>query len=140
MRRLGVGIMVGGLEDHQIVTELRLARSVLHELDRVAERTGAPPDVVERVRASYAERIERLERRHLMLAATADEQASDARTRAAAQHLVEELADIERAELQRLQNRGVVDVYLARRLQQALDLRPIRGAAGTAREMDSRSD
>jgi len=133
VRRLGVGDMVGRLEDHEIFTKLRLARAALHELDRVAERTAAPPDAVERVRASYAERIERLERRHSMLAASATEQASDARTHAATKHLVDELTDIERGELQRLQNRGVVDNLLARRLQEALDLRPMRNrAAGIA--------
>jgi len=39
-----------------------------------------------------------------MLAATASEQASDRRTYATTKQLVDELADIERTELQRLQN------------------------------------
>ena len=64
----------------------------------------AHPDPGERVRAFYAERIERLERCHAMLAATASEQASDGRTYATTKQLVDELADIERTEFQRLQN------------------------------------
>jgi hypothetical protein len=46
-----------------------------------------------------------------------------------------------KAELQRLQNRGVVDNLLARRLQVALDLRPMRDrAAGPPRGIDARSE
>jgi hypothetical protein len=89
----------------------------------------------ERVRAFYAERmerLERLERRHAILAATASEQASDARTDATTRQLVDELADIERKELQRIQNLGVVDNLLARRLQQALDLGPRATAPGSS--------
>ena len=92
---------------------------------------------VERVRALYAERIERPERRHSMLAASATEQASDAPTHAATKQLVDELADIERTELQRLQNRAVVDNLLARRLQHALDLRPMRDPAGHRQGTDA---
>jgi len=75
-----------------------------------------------------------------MLAASSTEQARDARTHAATKQLVDELADIERAELQRLQNRGVVDNRLARKLQQALDLRPTRNRAGHPRGNDARPD
>jgi len=47
--------------------------------------------------------------------------ADDARAHAATRRLLEELADVERAERQRLQNGAIVDNRLARRLQQGLD-------------------
>jgi CPA1 family monovalent cation:H+ antiporter len=130
-RRVGVGVLVGRLEDQEVSARLRLARAALRELDGVGERTGAPPDAVERVRGVYADRIERLERHHALLVASGPEQADDARVHAATRRLLEELADVERAELQCLQNAAIVDNRLARRLQLALDTPPpLRDSAG----------
>ena len=69
VRRVGVGVLVGRLEDQEISARLRLARAALRELDIIGERTGAPPDAVERVRGVYADRIERLQRHHAVLVA-----------------------------------------------------------------------
>jgi hypothetical protein len=89
---------------------------------------------MERVRGLYADRIERLERGHALLVASGPAQADDARVHAATGRLLEEPADVEREELQCLQNAAVVDNRLARRLQQGLDLQPLRdGAGGPAR-------
>ena len=87
---------------------------------------------VERIRGLYADRIERLERRHAVLAGSGSEQADDARTRGDARRLLEALTDLEQAELQTLQNESVVDSRLARRLQQSLDLQPLGDATGDA--------
>ena len=57
-----------------------------------------------------------------MLAASGSEQADDVRMRGDARRLLEALTNVERAELQTLQNEAVVDNRLARRLQQGLDL------------------
>ena len=131
VRRVGVGGLVGRLEDQEISARLRLARAALRELDGIGERTGAPPDAVERVRGVYADRIERLERHHALLVASGPDQADDARVHAATRRLLEELADVERAELQCLQNAAIVDNRLARRLQQGLDTpQPLRDSAG----------
>ena len=130
VRLLGVGGMVGKVEDHEISMRLRMARAALRELESVAERTSAPPDAVERVRGLYADRIERLERRHAVLAGRGVERAKDARTRGAARRLLEQLTAVEAVELQQLQNASIVDSRLARRLQEGLDLRPLRDAAG----------
>jgi len=135
VRRVGVGVLVGRLEDQEISARLRLARAALRELDIIGERTGAPPDAVERVRGVYADRIERLERHHAVLVASGPDHADDARVHAGTRRLLEELADVERAELQRLQNAAVVDNRLARRLQHGLDIpQPLRDSArGPAR-------
>ncbi len=125
VRRLGVGGMIGKLEDDEIALRLRTARSALRDLDGAAARVAARPDAVERIRGLYADRIERLERRHAVLAASGSEQADDARTRGDARRLLEALTDVERAELQTLQNESVVDNRLVRRLQQGLDLQPL---------------
>ena len=132
VRRLGVGGMIGKLEDGEIAVRLRMARSALRDLDGAAARVAARPDAVERIRGLYADRIERLERRHAVLAGSGSEQADDARTRGDARRLLEALTDLERAELQTLQNESVVDNRLARRLQQSLDLRPLGDATGDA--------
>ena len=54
VRRLGVGGIVGRVEDHEIAACLRLARAALHELDHVAAGTLAPPVGVVRVGGHYA--------------------------------------------------------------------------------------
>jgi len=99
------------------------------------DTSWVPPDAVERVRGVYADRIERLERHHAVLVASGPDHADDARVHAGTRRLLEELADVERAELQRLQNAAVVDDRLARRLQHGLDIpQPLRDSArGPAR-------
>jgi len=120
VRRVGVGGLVGRLEDQEISARLRLARAALRELDGIGERTGAPRDALERVRGLYADRIERLERHHALLVASGPKQADDTHIQAT-RRLIAELADVERAELQSLQNAAIVDNRLARRLQHGLD-------------------
>jgi CPA1 family monovalent cation:H+ antiporter len=129
VRRAGVGRQIGELEDGEIGIRLRLARAALRELDRAAASTGASPDVVERVRGRYADRIERLERRHAVLVSSNEARAGDAHTHRATGRLLDELTNVERDELQRLQNTSTVDPRLARRLQQSLDLQPFRDVA-----------
>jgi CPA1 family monovalent cation:H+ antiporter len=129
VRRMGVGGMVGQIEGQEIATRLRLARAALRELDGIARGTGASPDVVERVRGRYADRIERLERRHAVLVAGDQARADDARLDRATGQLLEALTNVERAELQIVLNTSGVDHRLARRLQQSLDLEPLRDVA-----------
>ena len=131
VRRVGVGVLVGSLEDQEISARLRLARAALRELDGIGERTGAPPNAVERVRGLYAERIERLERHHALLVVSGPKQLDDTHVHAATRRLLEELADVERAELQCLQNAAIVDNRLARQRQYGLDAPlPRRDSAG----------
>jgi monovalent cation/hydrogen antiporter len=129
VRRMGIGGMITKIEDQEIAMRLLLARAALRALDQTAEGTGASPDVVERVRGRYADRIERLERRHAVLVASDEARADDARLRRATAQLLQELTNVERVELQRLQNTSGVDQRLARRLQQGLDLEPLREVA-----------
>ena len=133
VRRTGVGGMISKLEDDEIAIRLRLARTALRELDRAAEAAGASPDVVERVRGRYADRIERLERRHAVLVSSDEARAGDSRAHQATGRLLEVLTNVERGELQRLQNTSTVDQRLARRLQHGLDLQGLSdGAPGSS--------
>jgi hypothetical protein len=99
VRRMGVGGRIGKLEDDEIAIRLRLARVALQAIDGAAENTGASPDVVERVRGRYADRIERLERRHAVLVSSTEATARAGHVHDATMRLLEELTEIERGEL-----------------------------------------
>ena len=120
IRRLGVGVG-GGQGDQETAAELRMAHAALDRLEELAQETDSPPAVVDRVGSFYAERVERLERRHRLIAASGPAQAEDARLHRDTHRLLDRLVDVERAELQKLQNRSAVDGPVARRLQRALD-------------------
>jgi len=69
---------------------------------------------VHRVGLFYADRVEQLDRQHQLCAASELEQADEARLRRATRHLVERLMDVERTELQRMQNSSATDSLVAR--------------------------
>jgi len=89
----------------------------LDVLEKTETKTGGI--AAERLR-SIVDRIERLERHHALLVASGPKQADDTHIQAT-RRLIAELADVERAELQSLQNAAIVDNRLARRLQHGLD-------------------
>jgi len=124
--RLGVGGVVGRGEDQEISAQVRMARAALAQIDAVAAETGAPPEAVDRVSGLYADRIEQLERRRHMGTTSRAEPADDAQLHTATHHLLDRLRDVERAELQRMQNSAVVDNLVVRRLQRSLDLLRLR--------------
>lgn len=121
IRRLGIGAGADRVEDQEIAAQLRMARAALHRLDGIAEEVGTPQAAVDRIRVVYADRIDRLERRHTLRTSSAAAQETDAGARMAARLLFHRLIDVERTELQRLQNRAVVDSVVARHLQRGLD-------------------
>lgn len=121
IRRLGVGAAEGRVEDQEIAAQLRMARAALRRLDGVGRETQCAPDIVERVRSFYADRIERLERRHEMRAASDTVQANNAQLNEARHQLLGRLLEIEQAELQRMRNSALIDTPVARRLQSRLD-------------------
>jgi len=133
IRRLGVGATADQTEEREISAQLRMARGAVHDIETIAAEMQIAPDVVERVRLFYVDRIERLEHRHTVRSLSAAAQADDAGARRSARELFERLIDVERVELQRLQNEGRVDNLVARRLQRGLDLQrlhdgPSRGS------------
>ncbi|HET9982851.1 MAG TPA: Na+/H+ antiporter [Longimicrobiales bacterium] len=128
IRRLGVGVVASRVEDQEIAAELLMARAALDRLDAVAGETRASPDVVERVRGFYADRIERLERRREMRLASDAEQTREAQFHDATRRLLEHLLEVEHAELQRIRNSAAVETPVAHRIQARLDvLRQRRG-------------
>ncbi len=110
------------MQDQELSAELRMARAALHRLDTIGSETRSSPEVVERVRGFYADRIERLERRREMHESSDAEQAEHATLHVATRELLGRLLEIEQAELQGLRNSAVVDSLVARRLQVRLDV------------------
>ncbi|HET7584527.1 MAG TPA: Na+/H+ antiporter [Gemmatimonadaceae bacterium] len=121
IRRLGVGTVAGRAEDQELSAEVRMARAALNHLDAIGGETRAPPDVVERVRGFYAERIERLERRRELRLSDTAEQALEAQLREGTDRLLGRLLEIEHAELQRIRIGTDLDTPVARRIQSRLD-------------------
>ncbi|HEU5041273.1 MAG TPA: Na+/H+ antiporter [Gemmatimonadales bacterium] len=121
IRRLRVGVVASRGQDQEIAAQLRMARAALDRLESLTEETGSPPEVADRVGSFYAERIERLERRHKLGGASGTVRAEDARVHRAVHRLLDRLLDVERAELQQMQNSAAIDGQIAGRLQRGLD-------------------
>ncbi|HEX6316592.1 MAG TPA: Na+/H+ antiporter [Gemmatimonadaceae bacterium] len=122
IRRLGIDVIANRTEEQEMSIRLRTARAALRDLDRYAAEAGTAPEVVERVRAFYAERIEELERRRDLRALGLGRDSHASAADAATDALVRRLVAIERSELQRARNEGDVDGPVARRVQHDLDL------------------
>lgn len=123
IRRLGVEVVAGHVEDEELRARSRMARAALRELDSRAATIGSSPIVVERVRGSYASRVERLEQLRTTRASSSAIRAEAARSHESTRQLFDMLIDVERAELQRMQNAASIDGDTARRLSTDLDLR-----------------
>ncbi|HTJ24035.1 MAG TPA: Na+/H+ antiporter [Gemmatimonadaceae bacterium] len=123
IRRLGVEAVAGQAEGQELVAQSHMARAALRELDARAAEVGSSPIVVERVRASYAGRLERLEQLRTTRASSSAIRAEVARSNESTRQLLDTLIDVERAELQRMQNDAIIDGETTRRLSTELDLR-----------------
>lgn len=126
IRRLGVGTVAGRAEDQELSAELHMARAALNRLDAIGVETRASPDVVERVRGFYAERVERLERRREVRQSDVTEQAREAQLHDSTRNLLGRLLEIEHAELQRIRTGTELDTPVARRIQSRLDALRLR--------------
>lgn len=124
--RLGVAGVPGRGEGQEIAAQVRMARAALGQIDALGAETGSSPEAVDRVSSYYAGRIEDLEHQRQVGNVGKSAQADDARLHTATQYLLDRLMDVERAELQRMRNSGLVDGLLARRLQRGLDLLRLR--------------
>lgn len=126
IRRLGIGGIGIRTEDQEISARASMARAALDQLDGLAAESGSLPEAVGRARAFYTERLEQLQRRGHLGAASETERADDARLHRETHDLLERLIDVERGELQRLRNSTAIDNLVARRLQRDLDLLRLR--------------
>jgi CPA1 family monovalent cation:H+ antiporter len=126
IRRLGVDAIARPAEDQELAAELRMARAAVHRLETVASEAGCPPEAIDRAGTFYEDRIERLERRRNAGTSSDTERADETRLHSATHRLLERLMDVERSELQRMQNDGLVDGQTAQRLQRRLDLLRLR--------------
>jgi hypothetical protein len=100
----------------------------LDELDAITKETGAAPEAVNRVTTFYLDRIKRLERQRQTGTDDSSDDTDDTRHRAT-HDLLERMLDLERAELQRMQNSAIVDNLVVRRVQRNLDLLRFRDHA-----------
>jgi CPA1 family monovalent cation:H+ antiporter len=123
IRRLGVETIAGHTEEQELLARACMTRTALHALDGRAAEIGSLPSVVERVRGAYALRLEQLEQLRATRASSSAIQAAAARERASTLELADALIDIERAELQRIQNAAIIDGTMTRRLRMELDSR-----------------
>ena len=121
IRRLGVGAVVGRVQDQELSAELCMARAALSRIDAISGEVRVSPDVVERVRGFYADRIERLERRREVRLSGAAEQALEAQLHDGTRQLLGRLLEIEHAELQRIRTGTDLDTPVARRIQSRVD-------------------
>jgi hypothetical protein len=80
------------------------------------------------------DRIERLERQCRTHTDRKPDDTDDTRLHRGTHALLERLLDLERAELQRMQNRAIVDNLVVRRLQRSLDLLRLRDQLSIGRE------
>jgi CPA1 family monovalent cation:H+ antiporter len=126
--RLGVA-GAGPGPDQEVSAQLRIARVALDELDAIAAETGAAAEAVDRVTTFYLDRIERLERQRQTGTDTSSDDTDETRLHRATHDLLERMLDLERAELQRMQNRAIVDNLVVRRVQRNLDLLRFRDHA-----------
>jgi CPA1 family monovalent cation:H+ antiporter len=129
IRVLGVNDLGLRTEDQEIRARARMAGAALAQLNGLAKEHRSTPEAVHRVSLFYAERMEKLDRQCHLGAGSQVEQADEARLRGETRDLVERLMDVERAELQRMQNSSAIDGLVARRLQRDLDLLRVRHRA-----------
>ncbi|HEX9106211.1 MAG TPA: Na+/H+ antiporter [Longimicrobiales bacterium] len=122
IRRLGVGLLAGRVEDQELAIQLEMAHAALARMDEIAAENGYPAHAVDHARHFYADRIEWLERRRDLRLSSPAEQAHDIRLRDATRNLLGQLLEIEHEQLQALRESASLDSPLAQRIQSRLDL------------------
>ena len=123
IRRLGVAADLGHTADQELVARARMAAAAIRELDARAAEMGSLAGAVDRVRGVYAGRLAQLEQLRAERASSPARRKELERADASTRELFDALETIERSELQRIQNDGVVDGETTRRLSVELDVR-----------------
>jgi monovalent cation/hydrogen antiporter len=113
VRRAGIAQTAHDVDQEHTTARLQLARTGLSHLDHLTETAAAPEFVLDALRTSWQDRIQRLNDRH---SDTAPHTASIYR------QLHRDLLDVESAELDRLYHNGTISDTTRRRIQRSLDL------------------
>jgi monovalent cation/hydrogen antiporter len=113
VRRAGIALAAGDIAQEHTAARLQLARAGLSHLDDLTETAAAPEFVIEALRASWQDRIERLK---------GDDNGELAPTASMYRQLRRDLLDVESAELDRLYHDGTISDATRRRIQRSLDL------------------
>jgi monovalent cation/hydrogen antiporter len=111
VRRAGIALDEDDIRREHTATRLRLAHAGLSHLGHLTET--APESVIEALRASWRDRIERIQEHH---------DPDTPQTAVVYRQLHRDLLDVENAELDRLYHDGAISDATRRRIQRTLDL------------------
>lgn len=113
VRRAGIALAPDDLAQEHTAARLALAHAGLSHLDHLTETAAAPDFVIEVLRNSWQDRIERIKEHH---------NTEPLRTASIYRQLRRDLLDVESAELDRLYHDGAITDATRRRIQRSLDL------------------
>jgi CPA1 family monovalent cation:H+ antiporter len=121
VRYAGIALAEDDVRDEHTAARLQLAHAGLSHLDHLTETETAPEFVIEALRASWRNRIERIQ-----------EHRNSAAPQAASiyRQLRRDLLDVENAELDRLYHDGTISDTTRRQIQRSLDLEHARLGEG----------
>jgi CPA1 family monovalent cation:H+ antiporter len=121
VRYAGIALAEDDVRDEHTAARLQLAHAGLSHLDHLTETETAPEFVIEALRASWRNRIERIQ-----------EHRNSAAPQAASiyRQLRRDLLDVENAELDRLYHDGAISDTTRRQIQRSLDLEHARLGEG----------
>jgi Na+/H+ antiporter len=113
VRRAGIALDVDDVRQEHTTARLQLANAGLSHLDHLDETQAAPDLVIEALRTSWQDRIQRIQEH---------KDAEPPYTATIYRQLRRDLLDVENAELDRLYHDGTISDITRRRIQRSLDL------------------
>jgi monovalent cation/hydrogen antiporter len=113
VRRAGIALAPDDVRQEHTAARLALAHAGLSHLDHLTETAAAPDFVIEALRTSWQDRIERIKEHR---------NTEPPRTASIYRQLRRDLLDVESAELDRLYHDGAITDATRRRIQRSLDL------------------
>lgn len=113
VRRAGIALAPDNVAQEHTTARLALAQAGLSHLEHLTEAHAAPEFVLEALRTSWQDRIERIKEHRAT---------EPPRAAARERQLRRELLDVESAELDRLYHDGAITDATRRRIQRSLDL------------------
>jgi CPA1 family monovalent cation:H+ antiporter len=113
VRRAGIALTAGDVRQEHTCARLRLARAGLSHLDHVTETETAPEFVIEQLRNSWQNRIERIKEH---------DNGEPSATASIYRRLRRDLLAVESTELDRLYRTNAITDATRRRIQRLLDL------------------
>ena len=113
VRRAGIALDVDDIRQEHTTARLQLANAGLSHLDHLDETQAAPDFVIDALRTSWQNRIQRIQEH---------KDAEPPYTASIYRQLRRDLLDVENAELDRLYHDGAISDVTRRRIQRSLDL------------------